>query len=55
MQDQVRGVVPIAGVACIEAGFGYQAVQRVVGKVVAGTVLVVKGFEAPRTVVLVTF
>ena len=39
--------------ARIEAGFGYQAVQRVVGKVVAGTVLVVKGFEAPCTVVLV--
>ena len=31
----------------------YQAVQRVVGKVVAGTVLVVKGFEAAGAVVFV--
>ena len=46
--DQARGVVPIAGVARIKAGLGHQAIERVVGEVIAGAVLVEQGFEAPR-------
>ena len=32
----------------IKAGLGHQAIERVVGEVIAGAVLVEQGFEAPR-------
>lgn len=52
-QNEAGGVVAVAGVARVKAGFFDQPVQRVVGKVVAGVVLVEQGRQAPCAVVLV--